>query len=139
MLLISINQPFLVQVIAMDKDFAYLVPSALVIMVTRGPPVTLLFATQLVPMVERVTFQIPAFVHLVSEVLIVPQVSAFILHMQTSIKSFHFLDNCVTNSTLPVTTTAATFNSANYPAGEYYDGTECGWFLEYAGADKIIR
>ena len=49
------------------------------------------------------------------------------------------IGNCVTNSTLPVTTTAGTITSDNYPTDNYYDGTMCGWFLQYTGTDKIIK
>ena len=47
--------------------------------------------------------------------------------------------NCVSNSTVVVTTTPETLNITNFPVENYYDGTECGWFLEYAGSDKVIE
>ena len=45
---------------------------------------------------------------------------------------------CVSNSSIVVTTSTGSFKTANYPSGEYYDGTDCGWYLEYAGTDKVI-
>ena len=71
MQLISIRQPSPVQVIAMGKDFAYLDPSARVIMATLEPLVQQPSATLPVPMEEHAMWRTLVFVLLVMEALIV--------------------------------------------------------------------